>query len=476
MGQAHKSGSLRKSHSSKLHIFLRRVSTDNQNLEMQLAADKQYRDILDDDDYLEFNELGVSANKVKLRDRPSMVNIINLIRNGEVNTLYVYDRSRLSRNFYEYMELIDLFIACDVKVVFTTSNPGYSPFSANYLVEGINGILVEEEGIGIATRISDVNRTFPAKKFGFEVLKKNTDKFYTPKEEVAVELHNLFNTAMEIKDMESFVMMLNVYSKLLSKQPTEIVKMILDPFYAGAKRNGEAYITLSHVKPFLSLSEHKSLQDTVKPFVDKLQHNLHQHQGENVLMPICGKCKAFMKYKKSKVGNTGTYTCSNKHKKVSIETGIYNEVLVENGFVVLKCLNHEKLKQKVTKVVNDLLNETYLKLDNVLSKIEHVEVEIATISTEQLSFKNRVETLLYRLKENKMERRELKERLLLLESHKSKVSYLAKKLNVAQQLSTEKILQLAPLLVKECTVYEDTISFEFFYNEFFDKEQLERMK
>lgn len=90
----------------KLKVFLRRVSTENQSLEMQIAADKKYRDAFDEDEYIEVNELGVSANKVKLKDREKMLEVISIISQGKVDTLYVYDRSRLTRNFYEYLEMV----------------------------------------------------------------------------------------------------------------------------------------------------------------------------------------------------------------------------------------------------------------------------------------------------------------------------------------------------------------------------------
>lgn len=244
----------------KLILFLRRVSTENQSLEMQVAADKKYRDVLDEDEYLEVNELGVSANKISLKDREKMVEVIRLIKQGEIAKVYVYDRSRLTRNFYEYLELVDLFIANNIEIIFTTTDASYSNFSSNYLVEGFNGILIEEEGKGIARRVADNNRKLPSRKFGFIVNKKDNMKKYALVSEYKTQLINLFEKANQIKNTKEFIELITVFSGVFNKPPMKIVKILTDCFYAGYEKIGERYALLSYVEPVVTIEVFSEVQ------------------------------------------------------------------------------------------------------------------------------------------------------------------------------------------------------------------------
>ncbi|MCT8139975.1 recombinase family protein [Anaerobacillus sp. CMMVII] len=275
----------------KLQVFFRRVSTENQSLEMQIEADKKFRDQLDDDEYIEVNELAISANKIKLKDREKLLEVIRLIENGEVSTVYVYDRSRLARNFYEYLQLVDLFITHDVEVVFTTTDASYSAFTSNYLVEGFNGILIEEEGKAIARRVAESHRKLPSKKFGLDTNKSDDGKKnYTLQLHYKEPLLRLFETASEVSSATSFIELLSHFSRVLKKQPTDILRMLTDSFYTGHEQIGNRFSKLSYVEPLLTLELYKTVQVAIKPFIERLQNNLDERSGENVLHPYCDIC------------------------------------------------------------------------------------------------------------------------------------------------------------------------------------------
>ncbi|KMK75273.1 hypothetical protein AB990_17800 [Alkalihalobacillus pseudalcaliphilus] len=67
----------------------------------------------------------------------------------------------MTRKFYEYLELIDIFQKYKVKIVYTSTN--CAPFSGNILTEAMHGILIEEEGQSIIRRKRDADRKTPSK-------------------------------------------------------------------------------------------------------------------------------------------------------------------------------------------------------------------------------------------------------------------------------------------------------------------------
>lgn len=460
----------------KLKIFMRRVSTENQSLEMQMAADKKFRDLLDEEEYIEVNELGVSANKVKLQHREQMQIVIDLILQNKVDTLYVYDRSRLARNFYEYVELVDMFISRNVNVVFTTTNLSYPPFSCDYLIEGVNGILIEEEGRAIARRISDTNRKLPNRKFGYDVIKESGTKTYTPVNAYRVNLENLFQDAIRIQSLEEFISLITDYKKLLKRQQViDVVKILTDPFYCGCELVGERFSNLSYVTPIVSIEIFSHSQKHIKQYVDRIYRDIRDRDGENVLNPICETCKKKMNYRKDKAGGTGFYTCSNKHSKVSITVDYYNDTILEYASIILKCLDEDKLKQKGKTVLTHLINKTISEINIASSKIEKLEMKIATLSSEQFTLRNRIEKLLSELNLYKRQRKELKETCLLLENHKNQILFLVKNIKLKAGLAKDELLSVLPLLIKNCFINEDTLTFHIYFNEFLKQEDIERM-
>ncbi len=71
---------------------------------------------------LEFNDHGISANKVPLPKRPQLNKVLNLIKEGRVENLVVFARDRLARDTYEYSEILSILYDHNVNVYFTMQN------------------------------------------------------------------------------------------------------------------------------------------------------------------------------------------------------------------------------------------------------------------------------------------------------------------------------------------------------------------
>lgn len=459
----------------KLKVFLRRVSTENQSLEMQVAADKKYRDALDEDEYIEVNELGISANKVKLKDREKMLEVISIISQGKVDTMYVYDRSRLTRNFYEYLEMVDMFITHDVKVIFTSADLSYPQFNSNYLIEGFNGILIEEEGKSIARRVADAHRKLPPRKFGYDTHKDDQGKkSYTLQKEHKDNILQLFEKARGIANTTEFIQLVSTFSSLMKKQPTDIVRILTDPFYAGCEKISTYLNSLSYVEPVISKEGFLYVQETIEPFVEKLQQNISGRSDENILLPKCGVCKKSMQYRKNKIGESGIYTCSNKHKKISISVDDYNDMLLKCSSMVFENLNEEEIEKKAIQLINSLIVNLGNELEAVNRKIEYIEAQIAAMPSEKFLSRQYEKVELKLLMESKQKRKELREQLLLCENYQNKVKYLVSKVKIKDCLKNEELMNLVNLIIKDCFVNESTLAFNLYFNEYLDNEQLER--
>jgi site-specific DNA recombinase len=459
----------------KISVFLRRVSTENQSLEMQISADKKFRDLLDEDEYIEVNELGVSANKVKLKSRKDICDVINFIRKGEVDTLYVYDRSRLTRNFYEYLELVDLFLFHKVNVVFTTTEATYPPFNVNYMVEAFNGILIEEEGKAIARRMADTHRKLPPQKFGYKTEKKDGRKYYRLDEDLKPMLFDLYDVSIKINSLQDFIQLLLEQSSRLKKKTIDIVRILTDPFYAASERMGEIFNDLHYVEPVLSVENFIDLQQIIAPYISQFHEDIAKREGENIIHPFCGICKKEMNYKRDKVGSSGVYGCSNKHKKVSIELDTYNETMKQTFLIILDNLSAFELKKKAIAMVAKILSDLERNYQEIENKIKQVELTIATLPFDRFvtqQYKNELKNLNHL----KTQRKEIKEFLLLCENHKNGIDYLIEKLKVESSIiETEDFQNLMVMLVKKCFVNDTTLEITLYYSDYLEKEKIERM-
>jgi site-specific DNA recombinase len=101
---------------TKMKVFFRREREAGQ-LEMQMQADNQYRQSLMPHEFIEINEGNVSATKFE--ERSCIRQLIKLIELGNVDTLYVYDASRLTRNMSNHFGLMALLNKHNVRLVFS---------------------------------------------------------------------------------------------------------------------------------------------------------------------------------------------------------------------------------------------------------------------------------------------------------------------------------------------------------------------
>ncbi|WP_428910697.1 recombinase family protein [Niallia sp. Krafla_26] len=107
---------------TKYKVFFRRVNTTG-NIQYQEFADAIYRENYLPSEILILNEDGVSAN-TNIEKRPQMKRLIQMIINDLVEIVYVYDRSRLFRDFYAFNYFVLLCRQHNVNIFDISSRNG----------------------------------------------------------------------------------------------------------------------------------------------------------------------------------------------------------------------------------------------------------------------------------------------------------------------------------------------------------------
>ncbi|MBO9128506.1 recombinase family protein [Bacillus sp. 165] len=457
----------------KKKIFYRRVSSHGQSIEMQINAEEKYRKQYNENDIIEINDVAVSANKVKIPGRTGLVEVMDNIKRGYVDALYVYDRSRLARNFYEYFELIDLFLSNNIKVVFTTTDFSYPPFSNNYLTEGFNAIAIEEEGKGIARRIRDKNKRLPVKKFGYKVEKGNSKKSYVIDDQYRFILCELFDEAAKIETLEEFFTLIMNFSRRLggASNIPKLVRILSDCFYAASEETNGHYSNLAYVEPVVSLETFKLVQMKTKGYINRMERNVESQRNTDVLSPYCVQCGKQMKYKVNPYAETGTYSCSNKHKKIEVSGEEYNACICQVTKHVLSRLEAREIEKQTITYLNQLIKRFENQRFQTRAAIQQKELDVATLHFKDIH-SQKCEAILTQLKDLKKDHNILNQQIVLCEENKIQIGYLLESITheYYKSLSKQEFLTLGPLIIKKGVVQEGKIEFEILFNRYLKQE------
>lgn len=132
----------------KIAAYLR-VSTDDQKIDSQLEAIKNYCKFKDWPAPVLFIDHGESGKK---ESRPQLDEMLKRIQNKEFNALIVFKFDRLSRSTIQLIQLMELFKAHDVNFIslgesIDTTTP------AGKMIFGIFAVLAEFERENIVARV-----------------------------------------------------------------------------------------------------------------------------------------------------------------------------------------------------------------------------------------------------------------------------------------------------------------------------------
>ena len=104
---------------AKYKVFFRRINGTS-NIEIQESTDAKYREKYLPNEILIMSENGVSAN-TNIEKRPQMKRLIEMVMDNQVDIVYVYDLSRLFRDFYKFNYFVFLCNKHNVKIFYTST-------------------------------------------------------------------------------------------------------------------------------------------------------------------------------------------------------------------------------------------------------------------------------------------------------------------------------------------------------------------
>ncbi|MHA6261514.1 recombinase family protein [Sporosarcina sp. CAU 1771] len=266
----------------KYKVFFRRVSSVGQDLAMQVSADAIYRQKYLSSEIRIIDEHGISANKLKIKDRPKIQSLISLIQKNQVDIIFAFDRSRLFRDFYESNYFFSICKKNDVTIFFTSAGNGHQQATDNYLLEGVLNIVGDVEGKNIARRTEEARRRYPPRKLGY--VKHKETKYFLKDPAKELILIQYFSDLTGVKDHIHLEELLQEYKKEHKINPIQLLKIAKDPFYAGYDLSA-GQNKLSHVSPYLELNQFKELQGKTPIFTTYLEkvNNLSQFHNSKPL-------------------------------------------------------------------------------------------------------------------------------------------------------------------------------------------------
>lgn len=325
----------------KYHVFFRRVSSVNQDLETQIEFDRPFRENCDEDKILVFNEDATSANKLRINQRPKIMEVLELIKANKVDTVYAYDRTRLFRDYYEAQEFSHACVEHSVNIVFTSSSNGHLPFTGDIFVEGILNLFGDIEGKNIARRTLEARRKYPPTKFGYE---KTNDKKYRKLVETKPIIEDFFEEIQQVESREDLIYFLKKYRQAFGKGRTDenLLRMATDPFYAGHDLHGGEFC-LPHVDPFLSKDTFLQIQEKLVPLIESYKLYTIEMQSLYIDSPKCGFCHKTLKPKLNSDRSNAFVSCSSGHKRVHYKIQEINAAVTETIKQVLENFDADKL-------------------------------------------------------------------------------------------------------------------------------------
>ncbi|WP_111438058.1 recombinase family protein [Psychrobacillus insolitus] len=458
--------------SRQLKAEYKRTSSGGQDFELQTSSNAQFLIDIPSDEILTFTDFDVSATKLTMDDRPALMRMIKLVKQGRINKIIVYERDRLARNVYEYIYIVKIFYEHKVEVIFTATDA--PAFSRDLFLETWYGLSAQFEGRRISTRLSDARKRNPSSLIGFkkEVIKHEngqSQRFYTPDPKNKDELLNLFTEFAEVKSREQVFEVLMEYRALLDRNEFRVIDILRTPFFAAHYEGPDrTYHKLSHVEPIIPLELFKNVQVKLDEFEYGINDGISLSQKLALIIPLCGKCQNVLKFKKGNIGESGTYYCS-KHKKHSISVTELHETIIQSLKLTLSKIKFESIKTITQKAINNQIQCCSKDFDEKYSQLETLCIKF---SQHHKPIDN---SLTVKRAMNQIEH--IKETLSKLENTITSLQNLKVEVNTLTEIVTSKLanltekdyFDLADLLISSIQINDDYVLLHYYFNDFFEE-------
>ncbi|MEH7239432.1 recombinase family protein [Bacillus sp. JJ1562] len=446
-----------------------RVSTGNQDLQMQIDANKEYLKKFGVEQVMQFKDYDVSATKLKMDERPALRRLLKLIQGGRLKKIFVYDRDRFARDVYEYVYIVKLCYKYDVELIFTAE--GAAPFSKDIVQETWYGLFAQMEGQKINTRLHDVRSRYPQSLIGYK--KDKNSRTYKADKDVSKHIRQLFEEVSKTSSLETLIDIVIRYCKILNRDPKRIVGILNTAFFSAHGRtiDGE-YFELPHVDAIISLSLFQKVQVVLRKYGQAYEDVVRNSLRESFIIPTCGKCGEQMVFKKGRIGKFGEYICQ-KHRKIRISSEDVDITLKQTVEKIIKKMDVEKLENVCRK--NITKQEKVLKGEHTFlsEKVEELCVNVCanlTPYTDPILINKPVQQIVKKKEELFLVEDKLKKLTVLTDEVKRIAKYV--KYSLQNSLSLEELSELVDLMIAGIEINVDYVQVTLYFDDFFDSKEV----
>ncbi|WP_336883756.1 recombinase family protein [Priestia koreensis] len=442
-----------------------RVSSATQSLELQQSAAKRYLEsqgLTGNENFVfELTDHDVSATKLKMKDRPKLMELLRLIQEGKVKKVIAYKRDRLARNFYEFVDITRIFIKYNVEVIYTASNE--PPFRNKLALEAFYGMFSQMEGENIRTRTNDARKQYPPRIFGYKRVKEEKQMYYVVNEEKRDTIVSLFTDFSKVKDEEEFFNFLMDSRKGLN-QPDKLLRILTNAFYAAHYDSKNGLQPLAHVEPMVSVDLYLLAKSQINRFLAIYKEKLNEVSNLFITTPLCGKCGKEMKYRQRNALDEGYFVCSANHKRLMVttnelNTGV-NNVILEHFQSISAQLAHKVMSKHIALAKKRLEHEK----DIATSESLNTSLVLCTLGKDG---KSTISKHLDRIQVLKDKSKKLGQDLIALQLLSNEIKSLNTILSQdGLSLSQQDVQRLIELLVHEVIVHETYIAIDLFLSTF----------
>lgn len=448
-----------------------RTSSGGQELKLQIGTNAPHLEEHNPDNILRFTDQDVSATKLSMEDRPALNRMLKLVQAGKISTIVVYERDRLARNVYEYIQMVTLFYINDVNVIFTATNA--TPFSKDLFVETWYGLSAQFEGQRITNRLSDARKRNPSNLIGYQKIKSSSNSKgninkYIPLKEQKDVIYNLFLDFSKVSSPEDIYNITIRYQSLLNRQEIRILDILKTPFFSGHYDNNGSFVRLPNVEPIISLDLFKSVQNRLEEFSLDITDGFSLSKKESKVVPRCGICNQELKFKKGQIGTFGFYKCS-KHKKIQIEVNELIEKTTESLQKALKQISFSELYKLYVKVIKNNIAQCRKSSEKMQKKLARVCLEFAILFDPKVS-SLKMEKKIKEIDSLRNQLADFEEQIVSLETLMEEIALLEEfsKVNLSELINTE-YDTLLELLVNKIAIHPEYVHFDYYFSDFFNK-------
>lgn len=404
-------------------LIYRRVSTDEQNIE-GASMEAQYdnailkaKEMRLEGTFMLFEDAGVSATKVPLKQRAGLVAMLECIQEHRPQYLLAWKRDRLARNLQEYKQVLTVAYKAETQIVFFgKGEPPIGQGTYGQFQENIIMSLIEMETKISRGRIIDthkdavisghyLNSTPP---YGYRYIPKSA-KYELVPEEAAIVKKIYYLYLVEKRGYLQIAAILNdegLKSQRGSDWHGNTVRRILkNPTYYGKRpasylienehgfeKRVRTYIQDDKAPPIITKEEFEEVQQLLSSRLEKRRpprYNKTSFLFSGIIK--CAKCGLGLfshtcNHKYTKVDGTVNYVTSyyyrcsgyryNCHggiKKETLEQALINELTIK-----LATLDFESILAEAEKICKEEELETQMVLKGTQTKINELTTRLAT--------------------------------------------------------------------------------------------------